>query len=156
MSAWTTVIFLVISGFVLLIVEILFVPGTTVVGILGLIATVLGIYLSFDYFGSEVGWWFTLGSALFFCMAIYISFRNKTWEKLALKDTNEGKVNEGLTDSLTVGDKGVAISTLKPIGKAELNDKEYEVRTTGAYVDAGTTVQITKIEKNNIIVEPIN
>lgn len=156
MSAWTTVIFLVISGFVLLIVEILFVPGTTVVGILGLLATVLGIYLSFDYFGSEVGWWFTLGSTLFFVLAIYYSFRNKTWEKLALKDTNDGKVNEGLTDSLSVGDKGVAISTLKPIGKAELNNKEYEVRTYGDYVDSGTSIQIIKIDKNNIIVEPIN
>ena len=134
----------------------LFVPGTTVVGILGLIATILGIYLSFDYFGSEVGWWFTFGSTLFFAMAIYISFRNKTWEKLALKDTNIGKVNEGLTDSLAIGDKGVAISTLKPIGKAEIKDKEYEVRTNGDYVDSGTLVQIIKIGKNNIIVEPTN
>ena len=156
MSAWTTVIFLVITGFVLLIVEVLFVPGTTVVGVLGLIATILGIYLSFDYFGSEVGWWFTLGSAVFFGLATYYSFRNKTWEKLALKDTNVGKVNEGLTDSLTVGDKGLAISTLKPIGKAEFDNREYEVRTTGAYVDSGTAVQIIKIEKNNILVELIN
>jgi membrane-bound ClpP family serine protease len=156
MSDWTTVIFLVIAGFLLLIVEVLFVPGTTVVGVLGLLSTIFGIYLSFDYFGTETGWWFTLGSTMFFALALYISFKNKTWERFSLKDSMKGTVNEGLTLDLKIGDEGVAISTLKPIGKAELNENVFEVRSTGAYVDQGEKIRIIKIEKNNIIVEPIN
>ncbi len=156
MSDWTTVIILVITGFILIIAEILFVPGTTVVGILGLIATIFGIYLSFEYFGSVVGWWFTFGSSIFFILALYYSFRSKTWDKLSLKGEINSKVNEGLTDTLKVGDQGVTISVLRPSGKAEIDEKVYEVRTTGDYVESGVKIKITKIDINNITVEPIN
>ena len=62
---------LVFIGFILVLLEILFVPGTTVVGILGFIATLGGIYLSFEYFSTTTGWWFTLGCTLFFILSLY-------------------------------------------------------------------------------------
>lgn len=156
MSEWITVIALVLAGVALIITEILFVPGTTVVGILGIAASVFGVYLSFEYFGQDIGVWFTLGAVLAFAAAVYFSFKSKTWEKFSLKDTNKGKVNEGLTQDLKVGDEGIALSSLKPVGKAEFSDNEYEVRTLGQYVDEKTALKILKIELNNIIVEPIN
>ena len=67
----------------------------------------------------------------------------------------QGKVNEGLTVGLKEEDEGFAVSTLKPVGKAEFNDKEYEVRSFGSYIEAGTKIKIVKIEMNNILVEPI-
>lgn len=156
MTDWITVISLVAVGILLLIAEVLFVPGTTIVGILGFLAAILGIYLSFEYFGTVVGGWFTFGSTVAFGIALYYSFKSKTWDKFSLKDTNSGKVNENLTESLSVGDEGVSISVLKPVGKAEFGDKEFEVKTLGDYVESGTRIKIIKIEKNNIVVETIN
>lgn len=156
MGDWITVISLVVVGILLLIAEILFVPGTTVVGILGVAASLMGVYLSYKYFGSVTGSWFAAGSTIAFAIALYYSFKSKTWEKFSLKDTNSGKVNENLTKELEIGMTGTAISSLKPVGKAEFSDKEYEVKTLGEYVDSGTSLKILKIEKNNIIVEPIN
>ncbi|HNP18004.1 MAG TPA: NfeD family protein [Fulvivirga sp.] len=155
MSDWISVILLIVAGFALLVIEILFVPGTTVVGVLGLAATVFGLYLGFQYFGSETGWWLTGGASVFFVLTLYYSFKSKTWDKFSLKHTMESKVNEGHTDDIKVGDEGKAISTLKPIGKAKFFNREYEVKTTGNYVDSGTPLRIIKIEINNIIVEPI-
>ena len=156
MGDWLTVISLVVAGILLIIAEILFVPGTTVVGILGIASSIFGVYLSYDYFGAATGTWFTVGSAIIFAVALYYSFKSKTWDKFSLKDSLQGKVNENLTSGLESGMEGIAISTLKPIGKAEFNDKEYEVKTTGQYVESGQQLKILKIEKNNIIVEPIN
>lgn len=156
MADWITVISLLLVGIFLLIAEIIFVPGTTVVGILGFLAAILGVYLSFEYFGPTTGGWFTFGATIAFSAALYISFKSNTWERFSLKDTNSGKVNENMTISLKVGDEGVAISVLKPVGKAEFADKAYEVRTLGDYTESGTSIKIIKIEKNNIVVEPIN
>lgn len=155
MNEWVIVIGLVSIGFVFILLEILFVPGTTVVGILGFVATIGGIYLSFDYFGTTTGWWFTLGSTLFFILSLYYSFKRKTWERFSLKDSMKGKFNEGSTSSLNKDDEGLTTSTLKPIGKAEFSDKEYEVRSYGEYIEPNTKVRIVRINNNNILVEPI-
>ncbi|MEM7108194.1 MAG: NfeD family protein [Bacteroidota bacterium] len=156
MSEWMLVLGLVFMGFILVLIEILFVPGTTVVGILGFIATVGGIYLSFDYFGATTGWWFTLGCTLFFVLSLYYSFKMKTWERFSLKDSMKGKFNEGFTKSLKKDDQGTTLSTLKPVGKAEFDNKEYEVKSFGQYIEPHTRIRIVSINKNNILVEPIN
>ncbi len=65
-------------------------------------------------------------------------------------------VNEGLTSALEVGQEGKCISSLKPVGKAEFDNKEYEVSSLGPFVLENTVVKIIKLERNKIIVEPIN
>lgn len=155
MAEWITVISLVVLGLIFVLIELLFIPGTTVVGILGFVSTVVGIYLSFDYFGSSTGWWFTLGSSLFFAITLYYSFKSGTWERFSLKSAMQNKVNEGLTAELKEGDEGTAVSTLKPVGKAEFDNKEYEVKSFGDYVEPGTRIKIVKIDINNILVERI-
>lgn len=156
MLEWVIVIALVTIGLGMIILEVLFVPGTTFVGLVGLGATIFGIYLGFHYFGSTVGWWFTWGSVIIFTVMLYISFKNKTWDRFSLKESIDSKVNEGLTVNLQVGEEGVALSALKPVGKAEFASGEYEVKTLGSYVDSGSRLKIVKIDTNNILVEPIN
>lgn len=156
MAEWVTAILLVVAGLALIIIEIIFVPGTTIVGILGLIATIFGLYLSFAYFGTEVGWWMVAGSAVVFGVSIYYSFRSNAWDRFSLKDTMQSKVNEGLVSMLQVGDEGTALSTIRPFGKAEFEKGEFEVRSIGNYIDSGTKIKIIKISNNNVFVEPIN
>jgi membrane-bound ClpP family serine protease len=155
MADWVIVISLVALGIIFIIVEILFVPGTTIVGILGIISTIFGVYLSFLYFGSTVGVWFAVFSTATFALGIYISFKQKTWDRFSLKDTMTGKFNEGMTSKLEVAQRGIAVSTLRPFGKAEFGTREFEVRSFGDYVDSGTEIEIVKIAGNTIYVQPI-
>ena len=151
---WTIVISLIAIGLVLLLVEILFVPGTTIVGILGFIVLGIGVWLSFKYFGSEVGW-ITLGStAVGAGLTLYVSFKSNLWSRFALNASNTGKVNEDPV-GLSVGDEGVTLSALRPIGKAEIAKKTFEVKTLGSYVEAGQRIRIIQINLNQIFVEPI-
>ncbi len=54
-----------------------------------------------------------------------------------------------------VGEKGKTVSDLKPIGKAEIFGKIYEVRSKGEWIGAGQEIKITKIDSKRIFVEPI-
>ncbi len=155
MVEWLTVLSLLVFGLALIIAEIIFVPGTTVVGIIGFVFLVLGTGLSFFYFGRTAGWMTTGGTGVASAVLLYYAFKANVWGHFSLKSTNTGKVNEGELEALTVGAEGVALSALRPIGKAEFGEKTYEVKTLGNYVETGKKIRITQIRSNQIIVEPL-
>jgi membrane-bound ClpP family serine protease len=156
MLMWIIIIALLAIGLALIIAEIIFIPGTTLVGVLGLVFSVAGIVISYEYFGSDVGFYILLGMGAATAGALYYSFKSGVWQKFSLKSSNKSKVNEGMVSELTIGDEGKALSTLRPVGKAKFKNQEYEVKTLGDYVDHGTPVRIKLIMSNQIIVEPIN
>jgi len=156
MIEWITVISLVLLGLALIVAEIIFVPGTTLVGVVGFGFLIVGVGLSFRYFGTETGW-ITVGVTSVASGAIlYYAFSANVWGKFSLKTSSEGKVNEGELDELKVGAEGLTVSALRPIGKAELNNKTFEVKTQGEYLDSGKRIRVIKILSNQIFVEPIN
>jgi membrane-bound ClpP family serine protease len=152
---WLTVISLVVIGVALIIVEIIFVPGTTIVGVIGAILAIIGVSLSFSYFGRSIGW-ITLGSTAFVSgLMFYWSLRTKAWERFSLKSSISSRVNEVDLDVLKIGEEGTAVSTLRPIGKAELAGKIVEVTTLGPYVESGTKIRIARVSTHQIVVEPV-
>lgn len=156
MVMWTIVISLLLIGLLLLVVEVIFIPGTTVVGILGVIFSITGVIISYRHFGDETGFYILLSTLVATGGALFYSFKSGTWERFSLKESNRGKVNEGMTDKLSVGDEGISISALRPVGKAEFKNEIFEVKTLGAYVESQKKVRIIEISIQHVIVEPIN
>jgi membrane-bound ClpP family serine protease len=156
MVEWTTVTSLILFGLLLLIAEIIFVPGTTVVGLVGFVFMAVGVGLSFRYFGSETGWTIVGGSSVVTGLLLYLAFKANVWSKFALKSSSDSKVNEGELKDLKPGLEGTALSALRPVGKAEVLGRTYEVRTNGEYIETGTRIKIIRITSNQIYVEPIN
>ena len=155
MADWISVILLIICGIALIIIELIFVPGTTVLGILGLLALVGGVFISFTIFGRETGIWILVGTSVFSISALVYSLRAGTWQKFALKSTMNSKVNENEKSELRVGMEGKSISDLRPMGTAEFLDKLFEVQTNGNYLEAGTTIEIVNLSDYKIIVKSI-
>ena len=153
---WITVLGLVFFGIILLVVEIIFVPGTTVVGIIGLIFCVYGIYLGYDYFDASTGTLILLGTLMGTVAALVLSFKGRSWERFSLKGSIKGTFNEDFKMDLKVGDVGQTISSLKPIGKALFNDQEVEVRSNGDFIKENVPVEILRIESTKIFVKPVN
>jgi membrane-bound ClpP family serine protease len=152
---WIIILALLIIGLALIVVEVVFIPGTTIVGIIGVIFVGAGVIFSYRHFGSDVGLYVLLGTSAVTAIALYYSFRSEAWSRFANKSTMKGKVNEGLAASLQVGDEGVSISTLKPMGTVKFDSGHFEVKTLGDYVDVGTKVKIVHIEPSQIIVKPL-
>ncbi|HEU5146485.1 MAG TPA: NfeD family protein [Chryseosolibacter sp.] len=153
---WTLIISLLVIGLALLVIEIVFVPGTTLVGVIGVIFAGAGVLITFREYGSETGIYMLVGSSAITAAALYFSFRSNAWKRFANNSAIRSKVNEGLTATLALGDEGMTLSTLKPMGKAQFKSGEFEVKTLGDYVDVGTKVKIVHIESNQIIVKPLN
>jgi membrane-bound ClpP family serine protease len=153
---WLTVISLIVVGIVLVVVEIIFVPGTTVVGLLGGLLAVVGVVLSFSYFGNETGWYTLAVTSVLSGGLLYWSLRSRAWERFSLKTTIDGRVNEIDLNSLKTGDEGSAVSALRPMGKAEIGGRLFEVTSLGVYIETGTRIRIVRVSSNQIVVEPIN
>lgn len=155
MLMWIIIIALLSIGLTLILVELIFIPGTTVVGLLGLVFAIVGIVVSYQHFGNTAGLYVLIGMSGVTLAGLFYGFRSGAWSRFSLKSTIDSKVNEGLLSQVNVGDEGITISTLRPIGKAEFRDKAFEVRTSGAYVNTGERVKITQIDSYQIVVEPI-
>ena len=153
---WILILALLLIGLALIVVEVVFVPGTTIVGILGVIFLGAAIMSSYRNYGTETGFYILVGTSAVTALTLFLSFRSEAWSRFANKSSIDSKVNEGITAALALGDEGTTVSTLKPMGKAQFKDREFEVKTLGDYVDVGTKVRIVHIQANQIIVKPVN
>jgi len=156
MGDWLSIILLVLVGLILIYLELVFVPGTTVLGVIGLVLCGIGVYITFEAYGTRAGSLVLAGSLVTSIVALVWSFRKNSWDKFSLKNTNKAKVNPNYTEGLQVELRGEAISDLKPIGKAEFNNRVYEVTSHGHLIESGDQVKIVKLSGNKIIVESIN
>jgi membrane-bound ClpP family serine protease len=150
------IIFLVILGIVLLLIEVTILPGITVAGVGSFLVLVYSVYLAFTSYGSLVGF-LTLAFVLIVSpLLVYYFFKGKAGKSMVLNTVITGVANEINPEKVKVGDIGVTIGRLAPMGKIKVNDEVVEVRSTGAFVNPGEKVKIISIEKSLVTVEPLN
>lgn len=153
---WIIVIGLIVFGIILILVETVFVPGTTVVGIFGFLIAGYGIFQSYQYFGNTVGTVILIGSSIVGFGLVFYAFKTEAWTRFSLKGEHTGRTNDDFKFELNAGDEGTMVSSAKPVGKASFEDREIEVRSNGPFIMEKTKVKISKIDSNKIYVEPIN
>lgn len=154
---WISVILLLFVGIVLVVVEIIFVPGTTIVGIIGTALMCFGVIIGYSKFGAQIGTIILVSTIVVGGIVTVISFRSGVWKKFALNNTNESKFNEDIKVEHLLGAEGITFSALRPYGKAEIYNSTYEVKTLGNYLEPGTKIKVTKVDKDQkILVEPVN
>ncbi|WP_113926177.1 NfeD family protein [Cognataquiflexum aquatile] len=150
---WFILSTLLLIGLILVIAEILFVPGTTIVGIIGVLVTAVGIYYAFVTFEKQVAGMVLVAALVLNFGALIYGFRTGAWKKFALKSAIKSRAFDDRLKGLDVGMKGIAVSDIKPIGKAEIGEGIYEVKSESGFISVGTTVFITKLENNTIIIK---
>ena len=150
---WTVIVILILVGLLLMILEIIVIPGSGVVGIIGMASMIAGIWLAYTKQGVEAGH-ITLGITLAVnVIGLAFALRSKTWKKAMLKTVNSGKVNEIETEDIKIGQIGKTISRCAPMGKAQFNNTYYEVSTLSEFIDQGKEIEIIKISGNKIFVK---
>jgi membrane-bound ClpP family serine protease len=150
------IIFLIILGIVLLLIEVTILPGITVAGIGSFLVLVYSVYLAFTSYGTLIGF-LTLAFVLIAApLLIYLLFKGKAGKTMMLDTVITGVANEINPEKVKVGDIGVTIGRLAPMGKIKVNDEVVEVRSTGTFVNPGEKVRIIHIEKSLVTVEPLN
>ena len=149
------ILFLIFLGIVLLLIEFTILPGITIAGVGGFLLFAYSVYLAFTSYGTLAGF-LTLGFVLVVAPTlVVVFFKGKTGKKMVLDTVITGVANQ-IEKKIKVGDIGVTIGRLAPMGKIKVNDEVVEVKSTGSFVDPGERVRIIEIEKSLITVEPLN
>ena len=149
----TAIVILVLLGILLLILEFLVIPGTTIAGIGGIILIAAAVYFGYDVYGTKTGHIILFSTIVTIVLLVIFSLRLGTWNKLMLKSEIKGKVNVIDENQIKVGEIGKTITRLAPIGKAVFGDEEYEVKSNGEFIDHNKNVEILKILSNQLIVK---
>jgi len=150
------ILLLIFLGIVLLLIEFTILPGITIAGIGGILLFAYSIYLAFSSYGALAGF-LTLGFVLIVAPTLVVTlFKGKSGKKLVLSTVITGIANQIDHEKVKIGDIGVTIGRLAPMGKIKVNGEVVEVRSTGTFVDPGEKVRIIQIEKSQITVEPLN
>jgi membrane-bound ClpP family serine protease len=153
---WITIVSLLVFGILLLVVEIVLVPGTTLVGLAGVILLGIGIWLGFRDLGTIYGYWMLGGSVVLTALFVYYGLKKQTWQKFTLTTVNKAKVNEDAVPELQIGETGKTLSSLRPSGTGFFHGEPYEVTTNGEFLPTGSEIRIIKIVLHKIIVEQVS
>ncbi|MCD4680244.1 MAG: NfeD family protein [Bacteroidales bacterium] len=151
--SWTVIIVLIVIGLLFLLLEVLVVPGTTVVGILGFILMIIGIWQAYTLYGRPAGHYTVGATVLATVLILTFALKSKTWKRMMLKTEIDGRVNVIEESKVKVGDNGITISRIAPAGNARVNGVIYEVHSTGAFIDQGSEILIVKIDQNILFVK---
>jgi membrane-bound ClpP family serine protease len=147
------VIGLLLLGILLLLLEILFVPGTTIVGVGGIILLAIGIYLSYAYLGTIAGHISSASCVVVVILSLAVLLKGNTWKRMALDSSIDSRSLVNMSTQVTVGDRGVTVSRLNPMGKALFGEKMLEVTADGEFVDEAKDIEVVKVEQNKIKVK---
>lgn len=147
------IIALIVLGLILILLELFVTPGF-VTGMLGGAAWLYALYKIYNEYGNTSGHLALGGLLLLLIACVVIAVKSGVWEKVSLNSQVEGRVNE-LPD-IKIGDTGYTVSTLRPMGKMNINNNNFEVCTMGELVDSGAYVEVIKIENNKIFVKQIS
>ncbi len=150
---WLVIITLIVIGLIFLLLEILVVPGATVVGIVGAAMMAFGVYSAYSAHGTVAGT-YTLGGTLVLSIgALVLALKSNTWKRAMLGSELDGRVNTVESEKVKPGDEGIAITRLNPMGKAMINEEYYEVTSKDNLISQNTEIVVTKVDGNKIIVK---
>ncbi len=150
---WLTIALLLLFGLAFLVVEVILIPGTTVVGLVGIGLLAAGIWFSYRDLGTTTGHLLLSASAVFIGALVYVGLRPRNLNKMALTQENHGHVLDVRHADVLPGTVGRTLSALRPAGTALFAEARREVTTRGEFVAAGSNVLVIGIEQNRIVVQ---
>jgi membrane-bound serine protease (ClpP class) len=166
---------LVLVGAALLLVEFFVLPGFGIAGVAGVACLIAGLVLSFmlsDFELPKYEWQYdrledagvamvtaAVSLSLFFLAAWKFLPRTPAYRRLILTSAQEdalGYVVQTEEDEEgAIGLKGVALTMLRPAGRARFGDRTIQVVSRAQYIEKGQPVVVVQVEGNRYVVDPI-
>ena len=150
------IISLSILGLLLIIAEIILIPGIFVAGTLGLVSIGAACWLAFDGIGPDAGYITIAANAVLAVVCAVLSLRAKTWKRLSLHTEIDSRTDTRPEDKgIAVGSQGTTITRLAPMGKVLFGDTTVECSARNGIIDPGQQVEVILIDDNKIFVKPL-
>lgn len=152
----TLIIILMLLGLLLLFYELYFIPGTSIVGMVGGLLCILAIVTVFRRFGSMIGYTSLFITMLVVFIMILVGARNKVWQRISNQNILARKTNMVAQDQIKPGLKGVAWTTIRPIGTGKFGDLKLIVQSQWEDIPKGTPIEVVKVVVTKVIVKSID
>lgn len=149
------VVILMVIAIGLLILEIFFLPGTTLGGIAGGIFAIVGIWYAYSQLGVFWGNVTLITSIVIFGAAFLWFVKSNALNKIALNEEVDSKIEAINEEKIKSGDEGITLSRVNPIGEARINGERVEVKSTGDFIDENTPIVVIKVYSTNVLVERV-
>jgi membrane-bound ClpP family serine protease len=151
------IIFFIVLGILLFVVEFMLIPGITVAGIAGAVFVLGGIVISFIEHGATAGFAVLIGTSLTLVVVVTLMLRAGTWKKLMLSTSSDSTIDLIKKDEgkVKAGDTGESVTRLNPMGRVQVNGEFYEAKSLDILIDQKTKIEVVEVEKNKLIVKPI-
>lgn len=147
------IILLILLGVFFLVVELVLLPGVTVGTILSLVSYAVAVYMAFERFGLTGGAVTLAVVVAISLVAVVLSLRAKTWRRFSLRQKIESSSMETPSDTVSVGQCGIAVSRLSPMGKVNIDGRVYEAKSIDSYIDQRSRVEVTGFENFTVVVK---
>ncbi len=155
MPEWLLVLILIAVGFILLLIELLIIPGFGFTGLMGLLSLVVGSYIAYTKLNFLIGLITSLGSLVILILCLKLFPKTGLWKKLRLEKTESKKngFHSSAKDSNTlIGKEGVSLTPLRPTGIAVVGGRRIDVVTEGIFLPKDTKIKVINVEGNRIVV----
>ena len=155
---WSVIIFFV--GLVLLIIE-LTIPEFGIFDISGLIAMFIGIVFAAPSVRQGVMTLLIAMVAAIIAIPVLIKIfgRRKLFQRLVLADAetvSRGYVHTASSKQDLLGKEGVALSTMRPSGRVQIDEQRLDAIAEGSFIASGASVKVVQIEGSKVVVMEIN
>lgn len=159
MSGWLATLAFVL-GIIALMLELFFVPGFGVAGVLGVILLGWGILLvSVDIFHATQALTLALVLTLVALVGgVWLATKINFWRRVTLpnrQNRQEGYQAPRPELEKLLGLQGVAATPLRPAGAALIDGKRVDVVTEGEFIMPGTPVLVVMVEGTRVIVKAL-
>jgi len=148
------IVLLILGGILLFLLEFLVVPGVTIAGIGGLLFMSGAVYLAFENLGTTAGIIVLAVVVLTIIVALIYGLRAKTWTRISLNTQVNSRVSDMSELGVKVGDTGIAVTRLGPIGKVMIGAIKCEGYSIGPYIDENTEIEVVQVKPNHVVVKP--
>ena len=159
-TAVATIVCLIVA--VIMFVIELFTPGVGVAGATGLLALIAVIVMQLGWGHPQVALYIIAISLLLIILAlawVIRSFQRGRLSRsfLVLKEHSDGTSVPDVANAKAspLGKSGVALTTLRPAGIAEIEGQRVDVTTAGTFIQQGQAVVVVKAEGIHIIVRAL-
>lgn len=149
---------LIVFGIVLVIAELLLIPGGIITGLLGIASLVASCFIAFTDYGTFAG---VITIIITICaltaLTVFV-LREKTWQKATLNTEINARVDVNPAQKgIEPGLKGVCTTRLNPIGRVLFdNGIELEAHSLSGLLDTGNEIVVARVEAEKVFVKKIN
>ncbi|MDD2511752.1 MAG: NfeD family protein [Proteiniphilum sp.] len=148
------VVALILLGIFFMLVEIFLLPGISIAGFAGAVCLIGGIVYAFLFLGSTAGNITLAASAAAMGGTFFWLLKSKSLRKISLETHIDSHVDCSDLMKITVGDTGIALSRLNPIGRVMVNEVSVEGKSfNGEFIDEDEEIEVVRVESCHILVK---